>query len=165
MNSWKVILASLVIFGTGVVTGGLLVDHTHHARRALEHEAVRTPPEIPMPKPIADRIGKQLIQTLNDKLQLTQEQKEKIQKIVADGQDRNHAIWTNVAPQMRAVIQDVHQQIREQLTPEQKEQFEELLKHPPMQRKSGSTNAPPVKPLTPETPTNSPAAAIKKNCA
>ena len=25
MNSWKVILATMVIFGTGVVTGGLLV--------------------------------------------------------------------------------------------------------------------------------------------
>jgi len=165
VNSWKVILASLVIFGTGVVTGGLLVDHTHHGRRSFEHDAVRQPPEIPMPKPIADRIGKQLMQTLNDKLQLTPEQKEKIQKIVTDGQDRNHAIWTNVAPQMRAVIQDVHQQIREQLTPEQKEQFEELLKHPPLARKPGSTNAPPVKPQAPETPTNSPAACIKNNRA
>jgi len=162
VNSWKVIFASLVIFGTGVVTGGLLVDHTHHSHRSFENAP--HPPEIPMPKPIAERIGKQLIQQLNDKLQLTPEQKEKIQKIVADGQERNHAIWTNAAPQMRAVIQDVHQQIREQLTPEQKEQFEDLLKHPPTPRKPGSTNAPPNAPASPAS-TNSTAAAIKKNCA
>ena len=97
-------------------------------------------------------------------MQLTAEQKEKIQKIVADGQERNHAIWTNVAPQMRGVIQDVHQQIREQLTPEQKEQFEELLKHPPT-RKAASTNAPPLKPQAPAPGTNSPAASVKKTCA
>ena len=27
MNSWKIILATMVIFGTGVLTGGLLVGH------------------------------------------------------------------------------------------------------------------------------------------
>lgn len=163
MNSWKVILASLVIFGTGVVTGGLLVNHTYHNRHPfLMKEGARQPAEIPVPKPIAERIGKQLIQQLNDKLQLTPEQKEKIQKIVTDGQDRNHALWTNVAPQMRAVIQDVHQQIREQLTPEQREQFEEMLKHPPA-RKSG-TNAPSATP-PPTPPANAPAASLKKTCA
>ena len=32
MNNWKVILATMVIFGTGVVTGGLLVRHADHGR-------------------------------------------------------------------------------------------------------------------------------------
>jgi len=27
VNNWKVILATIVIFGAGVVTGGLLVSH------------------------------------------------------------------------------------------------------------------------------------------
>ena len=27
MNSWKIILAAVVIFGAGVITGGLLVNH------------------------------------------------------------------------------------------------------------------------------------------
>jgi len=138
VNSWKVILASLVIFGAGVVTGGLLVNHTS---RFHPHDNFRPPPDIPIPRPIAERISKQFIQQLNDKLQLTSEQKDKIEKIVADGQERNHCIWTNVAPKMRDVIQDVNKQIRDQLTPAQQEQFEEMLKHPP--RKSNSTNAPP----------------------
>ena len=32
MNTWKVILATMVIFGTGVVTGGLLVRHAGSGR-------------------------------------------------------------------------------------------------------------------------------------
>jgi hypothetical protein len=30
VNNWKVILATIVIFGTGVITGGLLVHHVQH---------------------------------------------------------------------------------------------------------------------------------------
>ena len=138
MNSWKVILASLVIFGAGVVTGGLLVNHVNHFH---PREVFRPPPDIPIPRSIAEHGSKQFIQQLTDKLQLTPAQKDKIQKIIADGQDRNHCIWTNVAPKMRDVIQDVNKQIREQLTPAQQEQFEEILRHPP--RKSNATNAPP----------------------
>ena len=30
MNTWKIILATLVIFVAGVLTGGLLVSYTDH---------------------------------------------------------------------------------------------------------------------------------------
>ncbi len=66
-----------------------------------------------------ERLGKQFVQQLNDALQLTPEQREKIGKIIADGQERNHELWTNVAPKMRAVMQEVNQQIRAELSPEQ----------------------------------------------
>ena len=33
MNTWKVILATLVIFGTGVITGGLLVTHSERVQQ------------------------------------------------------------------------------------------------------------------------------------
>ena len=35
MNSWKVILATLVIFGAGVVTGGLLVSYAVHTNLVM----------------------------------------------------------------------------------------------------------------------------------
>ena len=73
-------------------------------------------------------LGKQFVQQLDKALHLTPEQRAAIAKIVTDGQERNREIWTNVAPQMHKVLQDVRQQIREQLTPEQRKQFEELLK-------------------------------------
>jgi hypothetical protein len=156
VNNWKVILATVVIFGAGVLTGGLLVnyvDHSHHgnphrpqmdavARPQTNNPALPVAPDFPLPR-MAKEMGKQFVQQLNDTLQLTPEQRGKIEKIIADGQDRNHEIWTNVAPKMRAVIQEVNQQIRAELTPEQLKPFEELLKHPP-RRPSSGTNTPPA---------------------
>jgi Spy/CpxP family protein refolding chaperone len=157
VNYWKVILATVVIFGAGVLTGGLLVDYIAHSHSKNPHRpqanaGAHPPtnniapahwPEIPPPR-LAEIMGKRFVQQLNDTLQLTPEQRVKIEKIIADGQDRNHELWTNVAPKMRAVMQEVNQQIRAELTPEQLKPFEELLKHPP--RRPSGTNAPPVSP-------------------
>jgi Spy/CpxP family protein refolding chaperone len=156
VNYWKVILATVVIFGAGVFTGGLLVnfvDHSHqknphHSQaNAGAHAATNNavPPrwaEIPPPR-LAEKLGKQFVQQLNDELQLTPEQREKIEKLIAEGQERNRQIWTNVAPKMRAVMQEVNQQIRAELTPEQLKAFEEMLKHPPRRSPAG-TSAPPA---------------------
>jgi Spy/CpxP family protein refolding chaperone len=167
VNSWKIILAALVIFGAGVMAGSLVA--THHPlqssdgqnplRDEREHPSHM---ELPRPPLLEQSLNKKFLQRLNDKLQLTPEQKEKIQKIISDGQEKNHSIWTNVAPQFRGVIMETHRQIREQLTPGQQKEFEELLKqlHPP-RRQNNSTNAPPN-----DVPkTNSPAAALAMPCA
>ena len=152
MNFWKVILATVVIFGAGVFTGGLLVNYVDHSHRPhhLPNEANSQSPEnfeqesqqrLPSP-PLAERLGKQWVQQLDDKLRLTSEQHEKIEKIVADGQEQNRSLWTNVAPKMRAVIQDVNRQILEELTPEQQNFFEALMKQQHMpHRPQNSTNA------------------------
>jgi len=155
VNYWKVILATVVIFGAGVLTGGLLVDYVAHShqknphhppanagvRSATNNAAQARLPEIPRP-PLAEKMGKQFVQQLNDTLQLTPEQRVKIEKIIAEGQDRNRELWTNVAPKMRAVMEEVNQQIRAELTPEQLKPFEEMLKHPP--RRPSGTNPPPA---------------------
>jgi hypothetical protein len=161
VNYWKVILATVVIFGAGVLTGGLLVNYVDHPHGKNSHHSQANadahPPEnhdqphsqdIPPPR-LAETMGKRFVQQLNDMLHLTPEQRVKIEKIIAEGQERNHEIWTNVAPKMRAVMQEVNQQIRAELTPEQLKPFEELLKHPPRRPPFG-TNAPPANlpPLT-----------------
>lgn len=165
MNSWKIILAALVIFGAGVMAGTLVA--THHPLAAPENpnppsENRDHPPHMELPRPplVEQSLNKKFLQQLNDKLQLSADQYTNIQKIISEGQEKNHAIWTNVAPEIRGVIMDTHKQIREQLTSDQKEKFEELLKqlHPP--RKQNSTNAPPkIAPMT-----NS-AATASKPCA
>lgn len=170
MNYWKVILATVVIFGAGVITGGLLVnfvDHSHpknphHAQAiagthpATNNAAPQRWAEIPPPR-LAERLGKQFVQQLNDALQLSPEQREKIGKLIADGQERNHELWTNVAPKMRAVMQEVNQQIRAELSPEQLKAFEELLKHP-ARRPQNLTNEIVLPPINMPTrmPTNAP---------
>lgn len=143
----------MVIFGAGVFTGGLLVDYVSHshqktARRPQANVVARPPTNNAAPlrpleilrPPLAEKMGKQFVQQLNDTLLLTPEQRGKIEKIIAYGQDRNRELWTNIAPKMRAVIEEVNQQIRSELTPEQLAQFEELLKRPA--RRPQNTNAP-----------------------
>lgn len=156
MNYWKVILATVVIFGAGVLTGGLLVGHVDNtrvkkARHGPATGAMRsatnaaTPlrlQEIPMPR-VAEKMSKQFVHQLNDRLQLTPGQRAKIEDIIAEGQERNHELWTNVAPRMRSVMQEVNRRIRAELTPEQQAQFEDLLKRPP-RRLPATTNATPA---------------------
>jgi hypothetical protein len=170
MNSSKIILAIIlaagVIFCTGVITGSLLIRQTcgkapGNADRPAVEPAARPPgdkrgpdskPEVPLPR-LAERLSKEFVRRLDTTLHLTLTQSNNIARIVAEGQERNRVIWTNVAPHMRKVMQDVNQQIRAELTPEQLKQFEVLMKQPP--RRPPPTNAPPDSAVA----TNVPAAA------
>jgi hypothetical protein len=173
MNSWKIILAIVTIFGAGALTGGLLVNYAEppHAKevqlspgegnshpQVYNHDLDQPlPQDFPKPRP-PEMLSKQFVQHLDKTLHFTPEQRVAIAKIVADGQERNHEIWTNVAPQFHRVLQDVRQQIREQLAPAQQKQFEELMKrfrpaghHPQSPANSpSSTNKPPM--LAPTNP-------------
>ena len=82
------------------------------------------------------------VKQLDDALKLTQGQQDSIRKIIAEGQDRNHAIWTNNAEQMREVTMDVRHRIHELLNADQQKQYDELMKRVP-RRSQGGTNGPP----------------------
>ena len=144
MKSWNVILATIVIFGAGVITGGLLVNHVEHPQPI--HRPNPNPPGLPTPgetvqmPPRAVVLNEQLVQQLADKLDLTPEQSQKIKKIVEQGQQRNRDLWKLVAPQMALVMRDTRQQIRLVLTPEQRKEFEALMRQ---QRRPWATNAVP----------------------
>jgi uncharacterized membrane protein len=174
MNSWKIILAILMIFGAGALTGSLLVNYTkpapakevplttveeasHPQANGRGHDPSR-PSDLPRPRP-PEILGKQFVQQLDKTLRLTPEQRAAVAKIVADGQEHNREIWTNVAPQMHKVLQDVRQQIREQLTPEQRKQFEDMLK-----RFRPAAHHPQTLPNSP-LPTNEPPATPPANPA
>ena len=153
MNNWKVIFATVVIFGAGVITGGLLVNYVQHSRpKAARHPAAMVevhpaltnqllrPAEAPKPR-LPEVLNKQFLQRLDEELHLATNQHEAIQKIIGDGQN-----------QMHKVIQDARLEIREVLTPEQRKKFDELVKRPV--RKPGfGTNAPAALPPA----TNAPA--------
>ena len=154
MRFWNVILATIVIFGAGVITGGLLVNHVEHP--PVVHRGgpgMRPPPPDGLPMPMrADILNKQLVQLLNEKLDLTSQQSNRIQKIISDGQQRTHELWKLVAPQIQLVLRDTRQQIRQVLTPDQRKQFEILMRQ---QHHPQSTNAPAV-PLSAHTNTPAP---------
>jgi len=141
MNSWKVIPAVLVIFGAGVLTGGLLVNyvdlsHRSHARSSLargnphpQMDGQRQPHPGELPRPRSPEIWRRdFLEHLDEGLNLTPEQHAAISKIIAEGQERNRELWTNVAPKMRQEMELTHQRIRAELTPEQQEKFEAMVR-------------------------------------
>ena len=164
MNSWKVILATIVIFGAGVFTGGFLVNQVQHPKRprpvppvaAITNATDNAFTDMPVPLR-AEILNKQFVGQLSNRLDLTPEQSEKIQKIVADGQQKSRDLWKLAAPQFQVLWRDTRQQIRDALTPEQRKQFEQLMKqHAP--RRPPSTNEPVIPPqLMPPATTNGPA--------
>jgi hypothetical protein len=160
VNNWKVIptivFATVLIFGAGVFTGGMLVDYVKqaHPHPGIVHTKPPTqPPVAPTNNPnmMATRqppqvLSKELLQRLDGDLHLTKDQHEAVQKIISDGQN-----------EMRKVMQDARLEIREVLTPEQRDQFDVLMKRP-FHKPIFNTNTPPgVVPVTPPaTPTNTP---------
>lgn len=164
MNSWNLILATVVIFGAGVITGGMLVDHgTQPPTKSSQNApvvpvvALAGPPSVTNNPPVVHAVvhsgdllnlkqpelfSQEFVQKLDDRLQLTPAQRDAIQKIICNGQEQNHTIITNCTAQYHQVLQEVRQHIREQLNPNQLKEFEKLLKqmHPPA-RKPAGTNA------------------------
>jgi hypothetical protein len=166
MNSWKVILVTVVIFGAGVLTGGLLVNyvdtqHYSHARFSFARGNPRAatngqgqphPGELSRPRS-PEMWRKDFLEHLDEALKLTPEQRAAISKIIAEGQERNREIWTNVVPKMRQEMEQVHQRIRAELTPEQQKEFEDLVRQftphgaahvkPPSTPPTATNNVPP----------------------
>ncbi len=97
MNTWKVIFATVVIFGAGVVTGGLLVKYS-----------VQTPPRQPhgqtnrAVQPIsAGGIRIEFLRRVERDLSLTPDQREQIDKIITASQERSKKLMEPIQPRIR----------------------------------------------------------------
>jgi uncharacterized membrane protein len=148
VNNWKVIptivFATVLIFGAGVFTGGMLVNYVKqgrphpgvtHAKQATQTSsniasAPTNAPAAPATRQPPQVLSKELLQRLDGEIHLTKDQHEAIQKIISDGQN-----------EMRKVVQDSRLEIREVLTAEQRDQFDELMKRP-FHKPIFNTNAP-----------------------
>ena len=113
MKPWKVILATLVIFVAGMVTGGL-------ATKRLQPEPAAT-------KAPASLQRFDLLRRMEKRLDLTPLQQERIGQIVHESQERSKKAWEQVRPIIRDEFQRVQDRIREELSPEQAKKFETLL--------------------------------------
>jgi len=130
----------MVIFGAGVVTGGLVVRQS--ARLVpdfVPRNAViqRRPPTLPAPEGGVVQGHLQRMEFLNRvqrELNLDPDQRLRIEKIISDGQTRTRELWEPAAKQMRQEMQQAREKIRAELTPEQKARFEELLKQRPSRK-------------------------------
>jgi Spy/CpxP family protein refolding chaperone len=165
VNSWKVILATLIIFGTGVVTGGLLVTYSHKALKPRPKQAaVTAAAAASFPQHVAGRDAKlppltepnqkKFLDRLDRELKLAPAQRARIEIILREGQERTRDLW-------RAEMMVARQQIRAELTPDQQVHFQALLKQRATEQRrapshvlSSNTAAAPIsnKVEVPETP-------------
>jgi Spy/CpxP family protein refolding chaperone len=118
----------MVIFGTGVVTGGLLVRHASPAAPSRSVPAAQRPPQNFSPGGM--RI--ELLRRMERDLDLTPQQRAQVDKLLKESQERTRKIMEPVAPQMVAELQQAREQFRAVLTPGQQARFDQLLKqqHP-----------------------------------
>ena len=119
MSPWKVILATLVIFIAGLVTGAVgvkgILKPTGPGNRGYE----------PMqPWMLRENFRAELDRRLN----LSPEQNERIESAMHEGQERVKEIWSLVGPEMQAELRAVREEIRRELTPDQKRRFDELMR-------------------------------------
>ena len=119
----------MVIFGAGVVTGGLLI------------KKLAPPQPVPAPRaagprpPGANTPGGTRLQFLRRaerELDLNKAQREEVDKILSVSQERTKRLMEPITPQLRDELQQTKEEIRAVLTPEQRKRFDELLKqqHP-----------------------------------
>ena len=141
MNTWKAILAALVIFGAGFVTGNVLNRITETP--GVPAPAPRNPRTSQQTLPLEQLRKVELMGRVQKDLDLTPEQHAKIEKIISDSQDRIRDLWDQVEPDIHDEYEDVKKKLCEQLTPEQNKRFDDLMRQQQHPHKPASTNAPP----------------------
>jgi hypothetical protein len=107
-----VVLATVVIFATGVVTGGLLVGRSSRVEVA---------------QPFWNRFenSRRAVDHLTD---LTPEQQARIDQIIRGNQELIADYFRILEPDVQQVFRQMRESIREELTPDQRRRFEELTK-------------------------------------
>jgi len=137
VNAWKVIVATLVIFATGMVAGNLLGRRTSHMDSAAARQS-----DSKSANPSQLRLW-ELLHRMDRELSLTPEQHENIEKIIAGSQERTQKLWSPIAQEMRKETQSVCEEIREQLTPDQRKKFDNFARaHSEHHKSHSETNEP-----------------------
>jgi Spy/CpxP family protein refolding chaperone len=140
----------MVIFGAGVITGGLLV---HHSDRVSGLKHLR--PAAGVAKASAASAGGQRFEFLRRAqrdLDLSPEQKDRVDHILKESQERTRHIMEPIAPELRDELQRTKEKFRDILTPAQRARFDELMKRPREHRGTAARERIPVL----AAPTNSP---------
>ncbi len=152
MNAWKVVCATLVIFIAGIITGASLVRFAERGPRPWQR-MTRAAPDMPSPPnnpalpsfprtanttaPGSPLLSRDFVQLLGHQLRLSPEQRERINQIMSEGQERLRELRASLEPQTRKQLMETREQIRALLTPEQRELFEQLMKQRTTRRSDG----------------------------
>ena len=112
MSTWKVILATLVIFVAGLITGALVV-------RKVDGKPA------PVPGNIVRAVA---LKRLTDDLDLAPSQRKEVNEILHESHERTVLLWEFVGPYFQEEYQQLNDELRSVLSPEQRKKFDQLLK-------------------------------------
>lgn len=113
MNLWKVILAALVLYLAGIGTGFFVAD-----ARTKDRQAFSERPRVSM---------RDIMQRMVSRLELSDEQQEKVSVILRARQEQMRSLMDEVRPQIKAAEKDMREKIESLLSEEQRAKFEEVF--------------------------------------
>ncbi len=138
MKPWKVILAAVLLFAAGVATGA--AGARIRTRATVRAELAKRGPLPPIARQRFD-----FLRRAQRDLNLSEAQKARIDAKVKASQDRFRKLWEPISPQARMEFDLLREQIREELSPEQQQRFDQLLKKAEKERRrSRDTNSAPA---------------------
>jgi len=110
-----VVLATVVIFGAGVLTGSLIVKKTSR-------------PQIAQPFWGRFEMTRRAVDELDRQSELTPKQRARIDHIIQDSQELIADYWSILEPDVQQVFRKMRESIREELTADQRQRFEEMAR-------------------------------------
>lgn len=118
----------MLIFGAGVVTGGLLVRYSEGMNPPPSRNPNSVHSNLPLPALSPNQVRIEFLRRMERDLNLTPEQKKRIDGILAASQERTRTMMEPVAPQVREELQKARELFRAELTPVQAERFDTMIK-------------------------------------
>jgi hypothetical protein len=125
----------MVIFGAGVITGALVVRHSAPINAPVQQKVSGLGRSTVASAPRDLRL--EFLRRAQRELDLSPDQRERVDKIIKDSQERTRKLMEPVAPQLHVELQTTKDQFLSVLTPDQKIRFERLMKRRPHESKRG----------------------------
>jgi|GEM_PF-378370 gas vesicle protein len=129
VTSWKIIVATLVIYIAGLVTGTYLTDLRESPRRTSENRRDPSSPRGPRMHDFIQRFG--------NELSLSEQQRTNITQILKTSQERMDVLMKEMQDPIREEFSRVNGEIKAQLSDEQNAQFEKIMEKRRSQRGRG----------------------------
>ena len=110
----------MVIFGAGVLTGALVMQYVPGTFGPRHQRG------FGQGSPVGMRL--EFLRRMQRDLELTAEQRERVDKVLKQSQERTRKLMEPVSPQLHQELQRAKAEFREVLSPAQQQKFDELLK-------------------------------------
>jgi Spy/CpxP family protein refolding chaperone len=135
MRKWKLVISVALVFILGVLVGsmgtGLYMKHRFH------------------PKKDPSEMRAFILERFSDKLDLTEVQRNKFKVIIDQVGERLEEHFRKTHSEIGEIVEPGFSQMREFLSPEQQEKFDELIKRLERHRKARPFHGPPGPPPRP----------------